>query len=217
MHRAELTACVQEIRRSPASLGECMDLLVMLLRLRRASTYHRAMHASLQHRGDVERHFHGQEGYIMFPNKIFAHKRRSMERDPHLHCFCSRPRPWQKSVRCSPKASAEGRHSPRPRRAHKPNIGAHLNNALQQHRFPTFSHIQPTPPNTTSQHTSSRIPQTWLVNSSSEVTSRCALQPSREHRMGALRELTTLQEWYYQVHQRHLGELEQRKARPQDW
>jgi triosephosphate isomerase len=35
--------------------------------------------------------------------------------------------------------------------------------------------------------------------------------------MGELRELTTIQEWYYQVHQRHLGELEQRKARPQDW
>jgi hypothetical protein len=131
--------------------------------------------------------------------------------------FLSRPRPWQKVVRSSPKASAEGRHPPRPRRAHKPNIGAHLNNALQTHHFPTFSHIQPTPPTTTFQHISLQIPQTWLVNSSSEVTSRCALRCSREHRMGELKKLTNAKEWYYQVHQRHLGELEQRKARPQDW
>jgi hypothetical protein len=40
---------------------------------------------------------------------------------------------------------------------------------------------------------------------------------SIEYRMSELTELTNVQEWYYQVHQRHPGELEQRKARPQDW
>jgi hypothetical protein len=40
---------------------------------------------------------------------------------------------------------------------------------------------------------------------------------SSEYRMSELTELTNVQEWYYQVHQRHPGELEQRKARPQDW
>jgi hypothetical protein len=103
--------------------------------------------------------------------------RRSCMQDPHLHSFSTAPTAVAEAgPKLAERLSAEGRPLPRPRRAHKPNIGAYLNNALHHHDSSTCSQIHPTHQTTASKALVAHNPQPWLVNSSSAVTLRCMLR-----------------------------------------